>query len=157
MTKNNFGKLVASIALCQSAGIVGSFFTVSAIGNWYAFLNKPSFSPPNWLFAPVWLTLYTLMGIALFLVWKNLNKKGAKFAFWFFLIHLAVNAVWSVIFFGLQNIALAFAVILLLWVMIAVLIKIFRPINRTASNLLIPYLVWVSIATFLNYSLMVLN
>ena len=157
MTKNNFWKLVASIAMCQAAGVIGSFFTVSAIGSWYVFLSKPSFSPPNWLFAPVWLTLYILMGISLYLIWKNLNKSGAKFAFWFFIVHLAVNVSWSVIFFGLHNIILAFAVILLLWVMIAVLIKIFRPLNRTASNLLIPYLAWVSIATVLNYSLMVLN
>lgn len=153
----NFGKLVGAIALCQGAGVVGSLFTVSAIGGWYAFLNKPSFAPPNWLFAPVWLTLYTLMGISLYLVWKRGLKGKARFTFWFFIIHLFVNAGWSVIFFGLHNIALAFVVILVLLAMIAVLIKLFRPISRAASNLLIPYLVWVSIATVLNYYLMVLN
>ncbi len=158
MTKNNFWKLVGSIAMCQGAGVVGSFFTVSAIGSWYQFLNKPAFSPPNWLFGPVWITLYALMGISFYLVWSGgLNKKGVKFALGFFVAHLFVNASWSIVFFGLHNISLAFAVILILLAMIVVLIKLFRPLNRLASNLLIPYLVWVSIATILNYSLLVLN
>ena len=145
--------------MCQAAGVVGSFFTVSAIGSWYQFLNKPAFSPPNWLFGPVWITLYTLMGISFYLVWSGgFNKKGAKFALGFFVAHLFVNAGWSIIFFGFHNIPLAFAVILILLAMIIILTKfLFRTLNRLASNLLIPYLVWVSIATFLNYSLMILN
>lgn len=158
MTKNNFWKLIASLAMCHGAGIVGSVFTIPSIDSWYVFLNKPPFSPPNWIFSPVWLTLYTLMGISLYLIWSGgLGRRGAKFAFWFFIAHLFINAVWSIIFFGLQNTGLAFAVILILLAMIAVLIKLFRPLNLTASNLLIPYLVWVSFATILNYSLMVLN
>jgi benzodiazapine receptor len=166
MTKNNFWKLVGSIAMCQAAGIVGTLFTLPAIGGpstgsgqgWYYLLNKPVFAPPNWLFGPVWLTLYTLMGISLYFIWSGgLGRKGARFAFWFFVVHLFVNAGWSIIFFGFHNISLAFAVILLLLAMIIVLIKLFRPINRLASNLLIPYLAWVSIATILNYSLLILN
>ncbi len=158
MIKFNWKRLVASIAVCQTAGVVGTVFTMPAIGGWYQFLNKPAFSPPNWLFGPVWITLYTLMGISLYLIWSGgLGKKGAGFAFWFFMAHLFVNASWSIIFFGLHNISFAFAVILLLLAMIIVSIKLFRPLNRLASNLLIPYLVWVSIATALNYSLMVLN
>lgn len=158
MTQKNFWKGVASIAMCQAAGVVGSFFTVSAIGDWYAFLNKPSFSPPNWLFGLVWLTLYTLMGVAFYRVWSGgLNKKGVKFAFWFFIIHLFINASWSIIFFGFHNISLAFVIILLLLAMISVSIKLFRHINRLASNLLIPYLVWVLFASVLNYYLAVLN
>lgn len=144
--------------MCQGAGVVGSFFTISAIVGWYQFLNKPAFSPPNWLFGPVWITLYTLMGISFYLVWSGgLGRKGARFAFWFFIAHLFVNAGWSIIFFGFHNIFMAFLVILLLLLMIVVLIKLFRPLNRLASNLLIPYFVWVSFATILNYSLMVLN
>lgn len=158
MTKNNFWKLVVSIAVCQGAGVVGSVFTVPSIAGWYQFLNKPSFSPPNWLFGPVWITLYTLMGISFYLVWSGgLNKRGAKFAAGFFVAHLVLNASWSIVFFGLHNISLAFVIILVLLAMIVVLIKLFRPLNHLASNLLIPYLVWVSIATLLNYSLMVLN
>ena len=158
MTKTNFWKLVVSIAMCQAAGVVGTVFTVPAIEGWYQLLNKPVFSPPNWLFGSVWITLYTLMGISLYLIWSGgLGRKGARFAFWFFIAHLVINASWSIIFFGAHNISLAFAVILLLLVMIIVSIKLFRPLNRLASNLLIPYLVWVSIATVLNYSLMVLN
>ena len=158
MTKNNFWKLVVSIGMCQAAGVVGTLFTVPAIAGWYQFLNKPAFSPPNWLFGPVWITLYALMGISFYLVWSGgFNKKGAKFALGFFVAHLFVNAGWSIVFFGLHNIFLAFAIILVLLAMIVVLIKLFRPLNRLASNLLIPYLVWVSIATFLNYSLMILN
>lgn len=159
MNKNNFWKLVVSIAMCQGAGVVGSLFTAPSIAGWYQFLNKPAFSPPNWLFGPVWITLYTLMGISFYLIWSGgLNKKGAKFALGFFVAHLFVNAGWSIVFFGLHNISFAFAVILVLLTMIIILIKfLFCSINRLASNLLIPYLVWVSIATFLNYSLMVLN
>ncbi len=144
--------------MCQAAGAVGSFFTMPAIAGWYQFLNKPVFSPPNWIFAPVWLTLYVLMGISLYLVWSGgLGRKGARFAFWFFIAHLLVNLSWSIIFFGAHNIAFAFVVILVLLAMIVVLIKLFRPLNRLASNLLIPYLVWVSFATILNCSLLILN
>ena len=150
---------MASIAMCQAAGVVGTFFTVPAIGGWYQFLNKPVFAPPNWLVGPVWVTLYTLMGISLYLIWSGgLSRKGARFAFWFFIAHLFVNASWSIIFFRFHNIPLAFAVILILLAMIIILTKfLFRPLNRLASNLFIPYLVWVSIATILNYSLLVLN
>ena len=144
--------------MCQGAGVAGSFFTMPAIAGWYQFLNKPAFSPPNWIFAPVWLTLYVLMGVSLYLIWSGgLGRKGAKFAFWFFVAHLLINTGWSIIFFGAHNIAFAFVVILILLAMIVVLIKLFRPLNRLASNLLIPYLIWVSFATILNYSLLILN
>ncbi len=149
---------MTSIGMCEGAGVIGSLFTVPAIGSWYQFLNKPAFSPPNWLFGPVWTALYLLMGISLYLIWSNgLSRRGAKFAFWFFIAHLLINLRWSVVFFGLHNISFAFVVILILLAMIVVLIKLFRPLNRLASNLLIPYLVWVSFATILNYYLMVLN
>ena len=140
--------------------MVGTVFTVPAIDAWYQFLNKPVFSPPNWLFGPVWITLYTLMGVSFWLIWRNpsVAPKKRKRVMSFFIIHLFVNAGWSIVFFGLHNISLAFIVILILLAMIIILTKfLVRPINRLASNLLIPYLVWVSIATILNYSLMVLN
>ena len=158
MNKANLWKLIASIALCQSAGIVGSFFTIPAIGSWYMFLNKPSFSPPNWVFSPAWLTLYTLMGIALYLVWTSyVPSSWKRKVMAFFIAHLAVNAGWSIVFFGLHNIALAFVVIIVLFVMIIFSIRIFYSVNRLAAHLLWPYLAWVSFATVLNYYLMVLN
>lgn len=144
-------RLILLIILCQSAGIIGSFFTVSSVKNWYVYLNKPSFSPPNWLFAPAWFTLYTLMGIALYLVWKN------KPAVRLFLIHLFFNAIWSIIFFGLQNPLVALLDIILLWSMIIMMIVKFWKINKVASYLLIPYFFWVSFATLLNFSVWRLN
>lgn len=149
-------KLVGSIALCQSAGLIGSFFTVSSIQNWYNLLNQPSFRPPNWLFGPVWTILYTLMGISFYLIWI---KKGplVKQALTIFLIHLFFNATWSIVFFGLHNIFLALINILVIWVFIVVLINKFWSLDKRASILLIPYLAWVSFATILNYSIWILN
>ena len=143
--------MVGAIALCEGAGIIGSLFTVSSIQNWYAFLNKPSFSPPNYLFGPVWTILYVLMGIAFYLVRKN------KFAVKLFLVHLFFNAVWSIIFFGLHDIALALVDILVMWGMIIAMILKFYPIKKTASYLLLPYIMWVTLATVLNYAVWVLN
>lgn len=157
-------KLVASIALCQSAGIIGSFFTVSSIQNWYNLLNQPSFRPPNWLFGPVWIILYTLMGISLYLIWIKLEDikylkmiKQIKLVLVLFLIHLFFNATWSIVFFGLHNIFLALINILIIWVFIVILIGMFWSLDKRASILLIPYLAWVSFATILNYSIWVLN
>lgn len=155
---NNFSKLLLSIGLSLGAGLIGSLFTFSAIPTWYATLNKPSFNPPNYLFGPVWTTLYILMGIALYLVWrKGLRKKSIRFAFSLFLIHLVVNSLWSIVFFGMHQIFLALVVILVLWLMIIVLIKIFWEIDKTAAYLLMPYLFWVSFATLLNFSIWQLN
>ncbi len=157
-------KLVASIALCQSAGIIGSFFTVSSIQNWYNLLNQPSFRPPNWLFGPVWTILYTLMGISFYLIWVKLNDKKylkkakqIRLALVIFLIHLFFNATWSIIFFGQNNIFLALINILVIWVFIVILISKFWSLDKRASILLIPYLAWVSFATILNYSIWILN
>jgi len=154
----NWLKITISIILCQLAGIVGSFFTVSAIKEWYAFLQKPSFSPPNWLFGPVWVTLYTLMGISLFLIWKKgLDKEKIKNAFNLFLIHLIFNAAWSIIFFGMRNILGGFIEIIIMLILIIILIKKFYKIEKLAAYLLIPYLIWVSFATFLNLNILILN
>jgi translocator protein len=151
-------KLVASIALCHLAGVIGSFFTRPAIAGWYASLNKPLFSPPNWLFAPAWLTLYTLMGIALYLIWqKGLGEKKNKFAFYLFLGHLAVNALWSIVFFGLRSPLWAFVVIFILWLLIIWLTALFFKIDKRAAYLLVPYWLWVSFASLLNFSIWYLN
>lgn len=150
--------LVASILLCEAAGIIGSVFTVGSIPTWYAFLNRPMFSPPNWLFGPVWTVLYLLMGISLYLVWKDAAKnRNAIWAVKVFFVHLAVNASWSIVFFGLRNISGSLIIITALWLMILYLISRFMKLNKLAAYLLYPYLAWVMFATVLNFSLWVLN
>lgn len=144
-------KLILSIGFCLSAGILGSFFTVSSIPTWYATLIKPSFSPPNWIFGPVWTTLYILMGISLYLVWK---KKKVPVIFW---IQLILNAVWSMIFFGMRNPAFALVDIAVLWITIFLTIRAFYPISKLAAYLLVPYILWVGFATFLNLFIVILN
>ena len=147
----NLPKLIFSIGICLGAGVLGSFFTFSAIPIWYATLNKPSFSPPNWVFGPVWTVLYILMGISLYLVW---TKKKVPSVFW---VQLVLNAAWSIIFFGMKNPVLSLVDIVALWIAIILTIKSFYPISKTAFYLLIPYLLWVSFATILNLSIVLLN
>ncbi len=150
--------LILSIFLSQLAGFIGAFATTPAIPGWYAELAKPSFNPPGWIFGPVWTTLYTLMGISLYLVWsKGFKTKNIKPAVQLFMVHLVFNSLWSISFFGLENPALALLIIIILWTMIAYLIKLFWKINKKASYLLIPYIMWVSFASVLNYSIWVLN
>jgi len=151
-------KLLLSILLCLGAGAIGSAFTMSSIPTWYAALKRPSFAPPNWIFGPVWTTLFIMMGVALFLVWGQLGKKPkAKVAAILFLVHLAFNVLWSALFFGLRSPGWAFAEIIVLWGMIAALVVMFRPIDRRASYLMVPYLLWVSFAAVLNLMLWRLN
>jgi benzodiazapine receptor len=156
--KIEWKKFIFSIALCQGAGLIGSVFTAPAITTWYITLNKPPFSPPNFLFGPVWITLYALMGVSLYLIWqKGLEKEKVKDAMTLFGIHLLVNASWSIIFFGLKNITWALLDIsFLLGVILAVITK-FYPIDKRAAYLLTPYLIWVAFAAMLNYSIWLLN
>lgn len=148
---------VVSVLIAQMAGVIGSFFTTSSIQSWYVFLEKPSFAPPNWLFAPAWLTLYTLMGLAAFLVWRKRNMAGAKMAFWLYGVHLGFNALWSIIFFGLKNPGLAFIEILVLWALILVVTVKFFKIEKAAGYLFIPYILWVTFAAALNFAVWQLN
>lgn len=155
MKLNNIIKLIISIIICQLAGFIGSLFTSPSIPTWYAALNKPSFNPPNWLFAPVWTALYLLIGIALYLVW--INKKRNKSAITFFTIQLMLNSLWSLLFFGLKNPFLAFIEIIILWSFILLTMISFYKISKPASYLLIPYILWVSFAALLNFSIWLLN
>ena len=157
MKKKIFSLLLA-IIICQAAGLISSLFTAPAIPGWYANLQKPSFSPPNWLFAPVWITLYILMGIAAWLVWrKGWKKKGVKQALTIFGLQLVANSLWSIVFFGLQSPFWALMGIIILWSLILMTILKFKLLSKTASLLLVPYLLWVSFATLLNFAIFRLN
>lgn len=158
MKINNFCKLIISVLICLSAGFIGSTFTTPSIPTWYATLNKPSFNPPNWLFAPVWTTLFILMGIAAFLIWrKGLKKKVVKNALIIFLVQLVFNTLWSFLFFKFHLPFWALMDIIVLWTLILLALIKFWKINKAAGILLIPYLLWVSFASFLNYTIYQLN
>jgi translocator protein len=151
-------KLIVSIVACEGAGGIGAIFTTPAIPTWYAGLKKPTFTPPNSAFGPVWITLYLLMGIAVFLVWRRgLGQDGVTIAFVVFWVQLALNILWSVIFFGRKSIMGGMIVIILLWAVILANIVLFFGISPVAGGLLIPYIVWVSIAANLNVRVWMLN
>jgi translocator protein len=156
--KIHYGKLAIAILVAQSAGIIGSLFTASAIPSWYATLVRPTFSPPNWIFGPVWTLLYTLIGISLYIVWTR-HVGGKLRTAWLrlFWVQLILNAVWSIIFFGMQDLGLAFAEILLLLASIGGLIGLSLALDKRVAILLLPYLAWVSFAMYLNYSFWQLN
>lgn len=154
----NLLKLIVSVVGCELVGILGTPFTISAIPAWYVTLNKPFFSPPNWIFGPVWTLLYFLMGVAFYQIWKQgWQKKKIKTASLFFLAQLALNFVWSPIFFGLRAPLLGLIVIVAMWVIIVMTMKKFYPLSRPAFYLLVPYILWVSFATLLNASIVILN
>jgi translocator protein len=151
-------RLVACVLLCELAGVIGSAFTLSSIPTWYAGLNKPFFSPPNWVFGPVWITLYALMGVSLYIVWRmGLTEKRVKDAAAAFLAQLILNTSWSIAFFGLKSPLAGLLVIIPLWSAIALSIVRFRRISLSAAALLIPYILWVSFAMLLNLSILALN
>ncbi len=151
-------KLILAIAFSQMAGVIGSFFTFSSVGSWYATLQKPAFNPPGWLFGPAWITLYTLMGIAAYIVWqKGLKNRKVKVALSFFAVQLALNALWNIIFFGLRNPELAFAEITLLLAAVAATTLKFYKISKAAALLMAPYLLWTAFAAVLNFYIMIIN
>lgn len=155
---NKYFRLLLSIIICELVGLIGTPFTISAIQSWYVYLNKPFFSPPNWIFGPVWTTLYALMGISAYLIWsKGFKNKKVKKGLQFFGIQLGFNFIWSILFFGLHNPILGFLDIILLWISIFITIKKFYVISKPAAYLLIPYLAWVSFASLLNLSIILLN
>lgn len=149
-------KLLAFIVLCELVGVLGSVSTISAIPTWYVGLTKPFFSPPNYLFGPVWTILYALMGISIFRILELKKKKVVEAAnlFW---IQLFLNGIWTPIFFGSKQLFFAFIVIVFMWVYILKTIRAFAKIDKLSSYLLYPYLAWVSFATLLNFSIWFLN
>lgn len=153
----NIYKALLSFLLVFVFAVIGSLSTSPAITTWYANLNKPSFNPPNYLFAPVWTILYIFMAIAFYLIWKNELKSNTIKAKKYFIIQLFLNMFWSVAFFALKMPFMAFLVIIALWIFIFLCIKEFFKINKIAGYLLVPYLIWVSFATILNLFIVLLN
>ncbi|MDT0606702.1 TspO/MBR family protein [Croceitalea rosinachiae] len=151
-------KILIAVVVCLLIGFLSSFATQSSVNDWYLTLNKPSFNPPNWLFAPVWTALYVLMGIAAGIVWgKGFHHIWVKTALYHFGFQLLLNALWSIVFFGLKNPLAALFIILILLVMIILTIRWFKVVSRKAAILMIPYLLWVSFATILNFKIWELN
>jgi tryptophan-rich sensory protein len=157
---HSFLKLVITIVVSELAGVIGSIFTISAIPTWYAGLMKPVINPPSWLFGPVWVILYALMGVAAFLVWRwgSKEKRETKEkALGIFCLQLILNVAWSIIFFGLHSPLWAFVCIIVLWLAILWTMVVFYKLSKPAMYLLLPYILWVSFAAYLNYSILILN
>jgi benzodiazapine receptor len=151
-------ELVLFIFLCEIAGVAGSLFTTPSIPGWYAGLEKPNIAPPNWVFAPVWASLYALMGISLFVVWrKAAGGSLRRIAISTFILQLALNVLWSYLFFGLQSPFLGLVDITILWLAIAATIALFSKISKISAILLLPYLAWVTFASYLTYMIFMLN
>jgi tryptophan-rich sensory protein len=151
-------KLILSVVICLGAGAIGSLFTASSIPTWYTTIEKPFFNPPNWIFGPVWTLLFIMMGVALFLVWnKGWQNKKVKIAMLIFGIQFLLNILWSILFFGFLSPFYAFVEIIFLWLAILVTIIYFYQISRPASWLLVPYILWVSFASVLNFFIWRLN
>ena len=158
---SKFFKFIIAVVGCEIIGLLSTPFTTGAITTWYPTLTKPFLNPPNWIFTPVWTTLYFLMGVSLYLVWsmkeqesqKDLKELGIKV----FLVQLGLNFLWSAIFFGMQNPLLAAIEIAFLLAAIFYTILVFKKISKTAAYLLIPYLLWVAFASYLNIAILILN
>jgi tryptophan-rich sensory protein len=154
----SYPKLAASVLLCVIVGSLGSLVTITGPGSWYATLQKPFFAPPNWVFAPVWITLFVLMGGALYLVWESgTERRDVQVALGVFGVQFIMNVLWSFLFFGLQSPLLGLVDILLLWIMIVVTIWAFYRVKKLAAYLLIPYIAWVSLASALNGAIYFMN
>lgn len=151
-------KIILSIVVCLSTGVLGSLATRDSLNTWYADLAKPLFVPPNWAFGVVWPILYAVMGISVFLIWsKGTTERQVRVALGLFALQLVLNGLWSPIFFGLRMMALALIEIVLLWLALLVTIRAFWRISKTAACLLLPYLAWVSFAIALNAAFWYLN
>lgn len=155
---SNTLKLVIAILIPLLVGATSGFFTATGVDSWYQTILKPSWNPPNWIFGPVWTTLYILMGIALFLVWKaDTAPEIKRLAIILFSLQLVLNFFWSFIFFNQHAIGWALVEILVMWLLILATIFAFANISRTAAWLLVPYISWVSFAAILNYTIWRMN
>ena len=151
-------KLIGSVLLCEAAGGIGSIFTRDSVEDWYPKLEKPSFTPPGWIFGPVWTLLFALMGISLYVVSQQREEGGApRTSHVLFGIQLVLNVLWSYLFFGRRSPGWALVEIVFLWAAIAATTGAFWRVSRTAALLLLPYLLWTSFAALLNYEIWCLN
>ena len=150
-------KLIIAILLPMVVGGLSGFLTANAIGTWYTTLNQPSFNPPNWVFGPVWTTLYLIMGISLYRIWRLPVSEERNQAIKIFALQMTLNFFWSLIFFKWHLIGLALVEIILMWLMIAAMIHHFKKLDTAAGYMNIPYLLWVSFASVLNGAYFILN
>ena len=155
MLKNKFLSFILFALITYSASVIGSFATISFKEPWYSQLIKPSFNPPDWIFAPVWTTLYLMMTVAIWFFWHSKNRNMNTVYIYF--IHLIFNTTWSIIFFVVHNILIALIVLIMLIVLIIILIIRFKRVNLLSAYLMIPYLLWCCFALILNTSLLILN
>jgi len=155
--KFNLSKLFPSLLLPFTVGMSSGYLTYSGISNWYAYLTPPPLTPPNWVFAPVWTTLYLMMGLSLYLFWDNRKKIDKGRGYLIFIFGLIVNFSWSLLFFSVHSPLLALIDIIILIALIIANIMLFKPVSKTSAYLLIPYLLWVCFATYLNLGFLLLN
>ncbi|GAA4328152.1 TspO/MBR family protein [Flaviaesturariibacter amylovorans] len=154
----NGWKLLISLVVPQAVAAAGAYFTVTGTGSWYQEIRRPSWNPPNWVFGPVWTLLYVLMGISLFLVWKNARNTSLKrtgILLWS--VQLFFNFCWSLLFFRAHMIGTALVDLALLWLFLLLTIYVFSRMQKTAAWLLLPYIAWVTFAGFLNYAIYLMN
>jgi len=157
-TRFSAAKLFISVAACVFIGSLGAIFTSPKIATWYSTLAKPSWTPPNWAFGPVWTTLFVLMGFALYLVWQKYPRtRGSRLALQLFVVQFALNVLWSLLFFGLESPLYGLLGIASLWLAITATIVQFYKVSKPAAYVLVPYIVWVTVAAALNYSVYVLS
>ena len=155
MLKNKFISFLLFSLITYSASLIGGLATISFKEPWYSFLNKPSFNPPDWIFAPVWTTLYLMMTIAIWIFWHNKNRDMNTVYIYF--IHLIFNTTWSIVFFVFHHMLLALIVLIALIGLIIILIVRFKRVNLVSSYLMVPYVLWCSFALILNFNLIILN
>ena len=155
MFKNKFLSFVLFFIITYSASFIGGYVTISLKEPWYSQLIKSNFNPPDWVFAPVWTTLYLMMTLAVWLFWHSKNRDTNTIYIYF--IHIVFNATWSIAFFGLHQILLALFILLVLIFLIIILILRFKRVNLVSYYLMIPYLLWTTYALFLNFNLLILN
>ena len=155
MLKNKFISFILFFIITYSASFIGGMVTISLKEPWYSQLIKSNYNPPDWVFAPIWTTLYLMMTIAIWFYWHSKNRKMSTIYIYF--IHIVFNTTWSIVFFGMHQILLALIVLMILIVLIIILILKFKRDNYTSSFLMIPYLLWCCYALFLNFNLYILN
>jgi len=151
--------LAAAILAVEIVGASGAFFTAQGLGPWYESLQQPALAPPSWVFGPVWTSLFALIGVALWLVWRRYDEapQPTRLALGVFTVHFLFNLGWSAVFFGMREIGWALVVIAVLWLLIVKTMWAFHRVDRQAAALLVPYLIWVTFAAYLNYQFWVLK